>query len=96
MFERNHTPELLAPAGGRAQLEAAVHFGADAVYFACDRFGLRQRAENFALDEVPYNSCRIKGEAPEVLAARLKLSDTVRAVIANCLALLGVSAPEKM
>ena len=43
-----------------------------------------------------YNSCRIKGEAPEVLAARLKLSDTVRAVIANCLALLGVSAPEKM
>lgn len=53
MFERNHTPELLAPAGGRAQLEAAVHFGADAVYFACDRFGLRQRAENFALDEVP-------------------------------------------
>ena len=43
-----------------------------------------------------YNSCRIKGEAPEVLAARLKLYDTVRAVIANCLALLGVSAPEKM
>ena len=43
-----------------------------------------------------YNACRIKGEAPEVLAARLKLSDTVRAVIANCLALLGVSAPEKM
>ena len=29
-------------------------------------------------------------------SARLKLSDTVRAVIANCLALLGVSAPEKM
>ena len=27
MFERNHTPELLAPAGGRAQLEAAVRFG---------------------------------------------------------------------
>ena len=48
-----HTPELLAPAGGRAQLEAAVRFGADAVYFACDRFGLRQRASNFALDDVP-------------------------------------------
>ena len=45
------TPELLAPAGGRAQLEAAVRFGADAVYFACDRFGLRQRASNFALDD---------------------------------------------
>ena len=43
-----------------------------------------------------YNACRIKGEAPEVLSARLKLADAVRAVIANCLALLGVSAPEKM
>ncbi len=48
-----NTPELLAPAGGRAQLEAAVLFGADAVYLACDRFGMRQRAENFSLDELP-------------------------------------------
>ncbi|MEG0790359.1 MAG: U32 family peptidase [Gordonibacter sp.] len=46
-------PELLAPAGGRAQLEAAVRFGADAVYLACDRFGMRQRAENFSLDDLP-------------------------------------------
>lgn len=30
-----------------------MRFGADAVYFACDRFGLRQRATNFSLDEVP-------------------------------------------
>lgn len=51
--QTTHPPELLAPAGGRAQLEAAVRFGADAVYFACDRFGLRQRASNFALDDVP-------------------------------------------
>ena len=43
-----------------------------------------------------YNSCRIKGEEAHVLSARLKLADTVRSVIANCLALLGVSAPEKM
>ena len=43
-----------------------------------------------------YNSCRIKGEEEKVLSARLKLADTVRSVIANCLALLGVSAPEKM
>lgn len=46
-------PELLAPAGGRAQLEAAVLFGADAVYLACDRFGMRQRAENFKLTDLP-------------------------------------------
>lgn len=45
--------ELLAPAGGRFQLEAALRFGADAVYLACDRFGMRQRAENFALADIP-------------------------------------------
>ena len=43
-----------------------------------------------------YNACYIRGEAPEVLSARLKLADTVRLVIANCLNLIGVSAPEKM
>ena len=53
MTERERIPELLAPAGGRSQLEAAVRYGADAVYLAADRFGMRQRAENFALDDVP-------------------------------------------
>ena len=43
-----------------------------------------------------YNSNRIKDETQAVLEARLKLADTVRAVIANSLNLLGVSAPEKM
>ena len=43
--------ELLAPAGGMEQLRAAVRFGADAVYLAADRFGMRARAANFALDE---------------------------------------------
>ena len=47
------TPELLAPAGGWSQLKAAVRFGADAVYLACDRFGMRARADNFALDDMP-------------------------------------------
>ena len=43
-----------------------------------------------------YNACRIKGEEPELLAARLKLADTVRIVIEDCLTVIGVSAPEKM
>ena len=43
-----------------------------------------------------YNACRIKGEEPALLSARLKLADTVRSVIANGLDLLGVTAPEKM
>lgn len=43
-----------------------------------------------------YNARHIKGEEPAVLAARLKLADTVRVVIENCLAMIGVTAPEKM
>ena len=43
-----------------------------------------------------YSAHRIKGEAPQVLFARLKLADSVRSVLANCLALLGISAPEQM
>lgn len=46
-------PELLAPAGGMEQLRYALHFGADAVYLACDKFGLRSRASNFSLEELP-------------------------------------------
>ncbi|WP_241156648.1 MULTISPECIES: U32 family peptidase [unclassified Adlercreutzia] len=45
--------ELLAPAGGMEQLRAAVRFGADAVYLAADRFGMRARAANFALADIP-------------------------------------------
>ena len=43
-----------------------------------------------------YNANRIKGEAPEVAQARLKLADATRSVIANGLGLLGVNAPVKM
>ena len=34
-----------------------------------------------------YNACRIKGEEPAILAARLKLADSVRSVLANGLGL---------
>lgn len=39
--------ELLAPAGDMERLEAAVKFGADAVFMAGDSFGLRANAKNF-------------------------------------------------
>ncbi|MEC4175438.1 U32 family peptidase [Adlercreutzia sp. R7] len=45
--------ELLAPAGGMEQLRAAVLFGADAVYLAADKFGMRARAANFPMEEIP-------------------------------------------
>lgn len=44
--------ELLAPAGGMAQLKAAAHFGADAVYGALKSYGLRAFADNFTWEEL--------------------------------------------
>src|SRR3954468_14250205 len=40
-------PEVLAPAGDRAAMEAAVRAGADAVYFGLQGFNARARAANF-------------------------------------------------
>lgn len=42
-----HIPELLAPAGSRDSLIAAVENGADAVYFGGTLFSARQYASNF-------------------------------------------------
>jgi putative protease len=46
-------PELLAPAGDRECLIAAVENGADAVYFGLHGHNARARAANFDLDELP-------------------------------------------
>ena len=40
-------PEVLAPAGDRERLEAALDFGADAVYLGGQMFGMRAGAPNF-------------------------------------------------
>ena len=45
-------PELLAPAGNMEKLRTALRFGADAVYLAGNRFGLRAGADNFTLPEM--------------------------------------------
>lgn len=47
------TMELLAPTGGWEQLEYAIHFGADAVYLASTRYGMRRRADNFSEEDLP-------------------------------------------
>ena len=44
--------ELLAPAGSREALQAAVENGADAVYFGGQVFNARQNAANFTIAEI--------------------------------------------
>jgi len=53
----------------------------------------RQVAERF---HAFYAQCRVLGEAPEVVGARLALCRATQTVLQNCLDLLGVTAPERM
>lgn len=45
-------PELLSPAGNAEKMRAAFLYGADAVYLAGNRFGMRSAADNFTIDEL--------------------------------------------
>ena len=45
-------PELLSPAGNFEKMQAALRYGADAVYLAGQRFGMRSAADNFTTDEL--------------------------------------------
>ncbi len=45
-------PELLSPAGNFEKLKAAILYGADAVYLAGQRFGMRSAADNFSVEEL--------------------------------------------
>ena len=50
----NKNMELLAPAGDKQKLIMAIEYGADAVYLASTRFGLRTFAGNFSEEELEW------------------------------------------
>lgn len=56
-------PEVLAPAGSRESMVAAVRSGADAVYMGAKQFSARRNAENFDEKELKeaVEFCRVRG-----------------------------------
>lgn len=82
-------PEVLAPAGGKESLIAAVRSGADAVYFGADGFNARRNAENFSqadfLDAVAY--CRVRGVKVYITLNTL-ITDRERDSLKNTLRLI--------
>ena len=56
-------PEILAPAGNREMLGAAVFSGADAVYLGLTGFNARRTAGNFTPDELreAVAFCHVRG-----------------------------------
>lgn len=45
-------PEVLSPAGDPESLDAALRYGADAVYLAGKSFGMRTASKNFSIEEL--------------------------------------------
>ena len=46
-YMQNFYPEVLSPAGDMERLQAALLYGADAVYLAGTSFGMRAASSNF-------------------------------------------------
>ena len=85
-------PEILAPAGNREMLGAAVFSGADAVYLGLTGFNARRTAGNFTPDELreAVAFCHARGVKVHVTLNTLVydrelsgLADAVRAVAAG-------------
>jgi putative protease len=56
--QKNHIPELLAPAGSLDAVRAAVANGADAVYLGAEKFNARDEGAQLSLDELEI-ACRL-------------------------------------
>ena len=51
-MENKKRPELLSPAGNLEKLKYAINYGADAVYCALNRFGMRASAGNLSPEQL--------------------------------------------
>ena len=70
-------PEILAPAGGKEQLLAAVRSGADAVYLGASAFNARRNAGNFSDDELYEAAAYCRERGVKVYAAvNILIGDT--------------------
>ena len=93
---KKRLPEILAPAGSPAALEAALACGADAVYLGVDALNARRNAENFTAEMLPelVRRCHIRG-TKVYLTLNILLSDrefSLLSEIAGCACAAGVDA----
>ena len=72
-------PELLAPAGDAERLEAALHFGADAVYLGGKLFNMRSGTESFDENTLKdaVSKCHEKGVDVHLVVNTLPRNDEV-------------------
>ena len=96
MSARAGQPEVLAPAGSPAALDAALLCGADAVYFGVDVLNARRNAENFTLEHLAdtVRRCHVRGVKVyltlNIVVLEQEIPQLMRAAEAACAA--GVDA----
>ena len=75
-------PELLAPAGDMERLRMAIAYGADAVYLAGERFGMRSFAGNFGEAELTQavELCRAHGVAVHITCNTMPRNEEIAAL----------------
>ena len=75
-------PEILAPAGDFACLQAAIDAGADAVYFGLGTFNMRARSGvNFKVEDLPEIARRCRRDEGRGLGAEVKRYLTLNAIM---------------
>ena len=75
-------PEILAPAGDFACLQAAIDAGADAVYFGLGTFNMRARSGvNFKVEDLPEIARRCRRDGGRGLGAEVKRYLTLNAIM---------------
>ena len=88
--------EIMAPAGGKEQLIAAVRCGAGAVYLGTQGFNARQNAENFDKNSLPEAAayCHARGTKLYVTVNTVVTDDQLEALEkeADMIAASGVDA----
>ncbi len=78
-MNENDRPELLAPAGDEERLDAALHYGADAVYLGGKLFNMRAATESFDSDSLKkaVEKCHAKGTRVHLVANTLPRNSEV-------------------
>ena len=94
MFKK---PELLAPAGDMERLQYALLYGADAVYLAGTRFGMRGAPQNFTPDQLrqAVDLCHAKGKKVYVTVNTMPTNEEIDA-LPDYLALLEEIGPDAL
>lgn len=79
----NYNTEILAPAGSKDSLTAAVRCGADAVYLGVGKFNARRNAENFGVRELKdaISYCHVRGVRVYITLNTLILDTEIPAVL---------------